>query len=344
MKKKRIIKGLLISIVAIVLSLSIVFVSFLAVNNKRSEEWESYFAEINNTPDAEVIAYFASDSDFTYDMSPYAKDLKAYYKSDAGGINAPFEKWIEESTDVPAEYIPAFEKAQSHMIAFFKEKYSVSVEEQLSVCKIKFVDIPETYPIGGFYSKDDGSFGAKGKEIEKTVYLNSHNLEDTTFEQIFVDVLVSTYFHETIHYLGFYGSSDNVDESLIEGFTEALTAEIMEYCGYDYMNTYCGNVPFARQMLVVDKSIVKSVITDGDAAVLTEKLNSVLGEENARDLCDAHNLINQNYRSSTEAYPGDMEHLAIAQYLTAEYCKSFNPTDEQILEMYKNFFAPVSEI
>lgn len=343
MKKKRIIKGLLISIVAIVLSLSIVSVSFLAVNNKRSEEWESYVAEINNTPDAEVIAYFATDSDFTYDMSPYAKDLKAYYKSDAGGINAPFEKWIEESTEVPAEYLPEFEKAKEKMVAFFNEKYSVSVKEQLSVCKIKFVDIPETYPVGGFYAKDDELVGLDA-DVEKTVYLNVHNFKNTTFEQFFSDVLVSTYFHETIHYLGFYGSSDKVDESVVEGFTEALTAEIIEYCGYDYINTYYGNVPFARQILVVDKSIVKSVITDGDFAVLTQKLNNVLGEEKARDLCDVHNLINQNYKSSTDAYPGDMEHLAIAQYLTAEYCKSFNPTDEQILEMHKNFFAPVDEI
>lgn len=343
MKKKRVIKGLLISIVAIVLCLSIASVSTFVVTNKREAQWKSYLAEINNTPDAEVIAYFSTESDFTYDMSPYAKELKSYYSSDAGGMNAPFEKWIENSQELPAGYEPTFEKAKSQMIEFFNEKYSVSVEKQLSVCKIKFVDIPETYPIGGFYAKDDELIGLDA-DVEKTVYLNVHNFKNTTFEQFFADVLVSTYFHETIHYLGFYGISDKVDESVIEGFTEALTAEIMEYCGYSYENTYYGNVSFARQMLVVDKSIVKSVITDGNTSALTQKLNNALGEEKAKDLCDAHNLINKNYQASTYAYPGDMEHLAIAQYLTAEYCKSFNPTDEQILEMHENFLVPVAEI
>ena len=342
MKKKKVLKIVLISAVSLLVVAGIVFGVFMFTNIKNAERWAKILEQIENTPDEDVLDYFNSESSFEYDMSDFKKNLDKANENQASLVSEAIE-WMEDIREVPDDYMEIYKEANEGIAEFFYEEYGVSVEDKLAVYKVVQIDIPSQYEIGGFYAYGDDVDG-------KTIYINSDTFElpaDDLTEDGIAGVL-NTYIHETVHYLGF-NSPNNEDLSLImEGFTAALTIDILEYMGYDIPGgadtAYLLNQRMVRQLMMANEDIVGLVVSsDGKGdTLLYEELCDVLGKEKASDYCEINIIL--DYYFTSPQFSGDEEMLYVGQYLTAEYCKSFDLTDEEILEIHKYFIAPVAEI
>ena len=342
MKKKKIIIGIFIA-VAILLIVGII-VGVVIFNNVFNSGVELYdrLAFVESTSDQEVLDYFANESNFVYDMSEFDKEYEEAVERNTD-IDNESEEWIKTAVDVPEDYQKFYSGLNQNIIDFFNEKYGVSVADKIAIYEVKQMDIPSKYDaIGGGYYYDNNGDG-------NVSYFNSNKYEIplASLDEVEVKELADLYIHETIHYLGFYNPKEFRTDIIMEGFTQALTIDVLDYIGYekiDLLETYELNVRLARQIMIVNNDIVKTILMsnkNGDV-LLFDELKSVLGEEKATDLCNMHITIESLYFEPN--FTGDIEMLNIAQYLTAEYCRSFKPTDEQILEMHKYFIAPVSEI
>ena len=343
MKKKKTIKIVLISILAVVLAVVAVFAIFgeAIIATIGANRWSNQLEAVQNTPDADVLNYFATKSDFTYDMNDFKRQLKnanSVYSSE----QSKGEDILASAQDIPEEYKAFFQDANNSIISYFEENFDVSVKEQLDGFEMKQADLQGIGKGAFAYDSDTGE--------GNTIYFEKKELESPLSEKTEYgkSSLLGVYIHETVHYLGFRDVKIDNADAIIEGFTQVMTIEIMKYMKLDVSSeerTYEANARLARQLMMANKDIVKNVVLNNDrngAAVLFDELSKVLGKERTTDLFTLHHIINCYFLAPQFMTKGDV--LNVAQYLTAEYCKNFELTDEQILEIHSNFVAPVSAI
>lgn len=291
--------------------------------------------------DEKVLEYFGEkpDDEFIYDLSDYSKKIEEVNK-DILARNEDVLSAIKNVEDIPEEYNDIISETNELIVDFFESTYSISVKERLSILEVKLCDLPDE--IDGAYYSDfcDG----KGIEDYNTIYIKKGYInpdmlqEDEEIRKNNIDSFVNIYVHETVHYLGI--NSDRSLMYLIEGMTEALTEDILTYGGYEYENTsrYVENKMLARQVMIADKKLVADIIASCPFTdeFLTQRIDSNSKLKISDKITDSFKLIMH--------YPQKRDYKTVAQYFVTEYCKNFELTDSEKLEIYKHFIVSLEEM
>ncbi len=173
---------------------------------------------------------------------------------------------------------------------------------------------------------------------EMAIYLNQEILSQNN---LFKKVLI----HETFHYLGLSDSVNNYDSFLIEGLTEAVTEECMNYLNMDFTPSelYIEDYKLAKQMIYADKhELVYNMLTtesfDYNAyinRIIGKNLTTIYGNDDAALTLDAslYSLYGNPYMNKEEENMLKLQ----AQHIVSIYCKSFNLTNQE-KKMIKDYF------
>lgn len=234
-------------------------------------------------------------------------------------------KDLEVAHDIIVQKV---ERLKKGIMNFFEERYDVDTSAKLE--KLDQIMI---------YSADEYKGNIlNGYAENNTIYLNKNILGN---EDIFNCVVI----HETIHTLGFVGDDDNSDMYIIEGFTEALTIECLEYMKKtgESSSVYRTFAQLASQILVVDKDIVKETLEQGRCNI-KNKINNSLKDCKVLYLNDE----NVNFAETMECCFSTIvlgyatyETLPFlefqAQEIVACYCKTFQPSKSEIKKIRRNY-------
>lgn len=237
---------------------------------------------------------------------------------------------IDQETNIlreSKEVLNSLEPIKDDISQFFQDKYGVDVSKKIDKLNKVYIYTAPSY---------------KGETLsgyieESAVYFNIETLSDDILKE-------NVFIHETIHYLGFMSDENNDDyRYIMEGLTEALTKECIEYHGKKYLpNAYETQRALMEQILIVNPDLVVNAINFGSCQ-LDQIINSrLLGIRQSFKQEDdlAENLelciITLSYGTA-----GNSEFFIAlqAQDIVANYCKTFNPTKKQIKKIRSEYIV-----
>jgi len=350
-KMKKSVKITLISIGSVLLTLilaaAIIFSTFYLPIIKAND------LRYNYTPfetKEEVYEYFDAEAQkvLEYDMSQYADEVEDAEESFSDFVEGVVENDAQSAKELSAEYQKIVDEANDTIVEFFEKEHGVSVKDRISKLKVKaFACSNEN--IGGFYCTEADVEDLKKEGINhidsSSVYISDIHLtpdmlsDDKVVSEIDIANFYGIYIHEAIHYLGM--SYYEAYGDLIEGVTEALTEDVFLYGGYEYCedNTmYIANKALGEQVMIADKTFVKDFIENNNKnldAFIKERIDSKTLNGMADEIDDALLLLMN--------YADEKEYRVISQDLIGEYCKHFELTDDEQVEIANEFIVALSD-
>lgn len=231
------------------------------------------------------------------------------------------------------DVLKVLEEEKINIRNFFVDNYGVDVQRKLQKLNKIFLYTQDEYKgeyLNGFVDS-----------TTNTVYLHKRILEDEV-------LLRSVLLHEIMHYIGVVPFIET-DEChyLVEGFADALALRIA-FCNeepYNASRSYEMQRKLADQILVVDKQIVVNFLTD-NAFNIAEYINEVLKDvpqyiaEGAETVDDVAYQLENCITCIYNGLADDETYYLVcleAEGIVIAYCKTFNPTEEQIKQIGQNY-------
>lgn len=229
----------------------------------------------------------------------------------------------KELGEAPEQIYVILKEEKNIITKYFSEKYEVDVSTKINSLQKVYLYSQDEYngeTLQGYVSGEDN-----------TVHLNESTLDNLVLVR-------SVIRHELMHYLGVKPIEDDSCHLLVEGFADAIAQDIAEYEGVVHLRSLAYQMQYmlARQILVVDKDIVKKFLTEDNFDV-KEYINGILADVPQTDdfVSDVAEHLETCISSYSYGLEGDEKVLVEvqAEYIVIAYCKTFVPSQEQIEEI-----------
>ena len=196
--------------------------------------------------------YWSSDSEAKIaSLDRFEETIQEEAENNAWLHEEFMDNYADYSEALTAEQLAYVQKMKDCVIKYFAEVYGADVSERVQNVEVYKIDFSfsSVGNAGGYYSRDLNA-----------VFLAED--EGVTFHE--PDFMMhSRTIHELVHASGI--NSDGYAEFIAEGFTEAITQDIMTYFDIsflDYVGSYHYFEMYARQLMEADEGIVLGYVTN----------------------------------------------------------------------------------
>ncbi len=220
-----------------------------------------------------------------------------------------------------------FNSLNEKITQFFMDLYNIDVSEKIQNMEVNFF----LTPIADEFTAGYTPRGSKG------INLNVVLLEDANYS-IF---LTSTYIHEMMHYLGV---TSKTSSAIDEGMADFLASKFTTYAGITYLPTdsYEYYRMVANQMCAVNENEIVSGYIGNSNFDITAHITEILKDvpQVFYHVDNIGGVFSDLVGNIGKSFDDNGYYLAIiSQDILSAYCRTFNPTKEQIEIIRQNYFV-----